>query len=132
MWGNFPLERQRLFSLIRKTEANGVLLISGDRHLAELAALPTNAAEGVGYPLYEATSSSLNQPSGNFTKTGVRFANEINPYRLGLTWFDVNYGNILIDWDSADPVIRVQICDEQGALVLQHRMLLSELRHRPK
>ncbi|MFM7056286.1 MAG: alkaline phosphatase D family protein [Planctomycetota bacterium] len=127
MWGNFPLERQRLFALIRKTRAKGVLMISGDRHLAELAALPADAAEGVGYPLCEATSSSLNQPSGNFTKTGVRFANEINPYRLGLTWFDVNYGNILIDWDSPDPVIRMQICDEQGTVVLQQRIQLSQL-----
>jgi alkaline phosphatase D len=128
MWGNFPLERQKLFALIRKIEASGVLMISGDRHLAELAGLPAEAAEGVGYPLYEATSSSLNMPSGNFTKTGVRFANEINPWRLGLTWFDVNYGNILIDWESPDPVIRLQICDEQGAVVLQQRTLLSQLR----
>lgn len=128
MWGNFPLERQRLFSLIRKTEAKGVVMISGDRHLAELAGLSADAVEGVGYPLYEATSSSLNQPSGNFTKTGVRFGNEINPYRLGLTWFDVNFGNILIDWEAADPVIRIQICDEQGTVVLQQRALLSELR----
>ncbi len=128
MWGNFPLERQKLFALIRKTEAKGALLISGDRHLAELAGLAADAAEGVGYPLYEATSSSLNQPSGNFTKTGVRFANEINPYRLGLTWFDVNFGNILIDWESEDPVIRIQICDLEGTVVLQQRTTLSQLR----
>lgn len=127
MWGNFPRERERLFGLIRSTAAKGVLLISGDRHLAELAGLPASSSEGVGYPLYEATSSSLNQPSGNFTKTGVRFANEINPYRLGLTWFDVNFGNILINWDEADPVIRMQISDEQGAVILQQRMRLSDL-----
>ena len=127
MWGNFPSERQRLFGLIRETGAEGVLLISGDRHLAELAALPAGGSEGVGYGLYEATSSSLNAPSGNFTKLGVRFANEINPYRVGLTWFDTNYGNILVDWSAADPVIRVQICDQSGAVVLQQRLLLSQL-----
>lgn len=132
MWGNFPRERERLFGLIKSTAAKGVLLISGDRHLAELAGLSAMSPEGVGYPLYEATSSSLNQPSGNFTKTGVRFANEINPYRLGLTWFDVNFGNILINWDEADPVIRMQICDEQGAVVLQQRMRLSELAPSPQ
>ncbi len=128
MWGNFPRERQRLFGLIRETAAEGVLLISGDRHLAELAALPAGASEGVGYLLYEATSSSLNAPSGNFTKLGVRFANEINPYRVGLTWFDTNYGNILVDWSAVDPVIRMQICDQSGAVVLQQRLLLSQLR----
>lgn len=127
MWGNFPRERARLFKLIRETRAEGVLLISGDRHLAELAALPPGTDEGVGYPLFEATSSSLNAPSGNFTKLGVRFANEINPYRVGLTWFDTNYGNILVDWSVSDPVIRMQICDQSGAVVLQQRMTLSQL-----
>ena len=111
-----------------RDEQIDVLLISGDRHLAELAALPAGGSEGVGYGLYEATSSSLNAPSGNFTKLGVRFANEINPYRVGLTWFDTNYGNILVDWSAADPVIRVQICDQSGAVVLQQRLLLSQLR----
>ena len=93
-----------------------------------MAALPAGASEGVGYLLYEATSSSLNAPSGNFTKLGVRFANEINPYRVGLTWFDTNYGNILVDWSAVDPVIRMQICDQSGAVVLQQRLLLSQLR----
>ena len=66
-------------------------------------------------------------PSGNYTKASVRFANEINPYRTGLTFFDVNYGNILIDWTVEDPVVRLQVCDEKGAVVLQQRNLLSEL-----
>lgn len=128
MWENFPRERQRLLTLIRTTAAEGVVLISGDRHLAEMAAVERTSSEGPGYPLYEVTSSSLNQPSGNFTKAGVRFANEINPYRRGLTFFDTNYGNILVDWSQPDPVIRLQICDEQGSVVLQQRLGLSELR----
>lgn len=130
MWGNFPRERQRLLTLLRTTAANGVVLISGDRHLAELAALDGNAEKGIGYPLFEVTSSSLNQPSGNRTGAGTRFANEINPYRVGLTYFDTNYGNILVDWADADPVIRLQICDERGTVVVQQRVRLSQLRPR--
>ncbi len=127
MWGNFPLERQRLFALIRQTKASGVVFLSGDRHLAEIARLPADDPLGVGYPLYDITSSSLNTPSGNFTKAGTRFANEINRYRVGLTYFDTNFGTILIDWESADPLIRCQVRDEQGAVVLQQRIRLSEL-----
>lgn len=127
MWGNFPKERARLFRLLRETKASGVLMISGDRHLAELAALPASDPSGTGYPVFEATSSSLNAPSGNFTKAGIRFANEINPYRVGLTFFDINYGNLTIDWTAEDPVIRLQVCDEKGAVVLQQRALLSQL-----
>ena len=130
MWGKFPNERDRLFRVIRDSGAGGVVMISGDRHLSEIAALPHDDAKGIGYPLYEVTSSSLNAPSGNFTKAGVRFANEINPYRVGLTFFDVNFGNITIDWAAEDPVVRLQVCDEQGTVVLQQRVLVSQLRRK--
>ncbi len=129
-WGNFPAERRRLFRTIRESGATGVVLLSGDRHLAEIARLPVPHPDTVGYPLYDVTSSSLNAPSGNFTKAGVRFANEINSYRMGLTYFDVNFGTILIDWNAADPVVRLQVRDLEGGVVLQQRVKLSELRPR--
>ena len=34
---------------------------------------------------------------------------------------------VLIDWTVEDPVIRLQVCDEKGAVVLQQRNRLSEL-----
>ena len=105
-------------------------MISGDRHLAEIAGLSKADGLSIGYPLYEVTSSSLNAPSGGFTKAGVRFSNEINPYRVDLTFFDVNYGNIVIDWSAADPIVRLQVCDEAGAVVLQQRASLSQLQPR--
>lgn len=124
IWGNFPHERTRLFQLIRETKASGVVMLSGDRHLAEISRLNP---EVVGYPIFDVTSSSLNAPSGNKTKAGVRFANEMNRSRVGLTYFDTNSGMILIDWTQADPVLRLQVCDEQGGVVLQQRVKLSEL-----
>ena len=128
MWGNFPRERERLLKLIREARAEGVVFISGDRHLAEISVLAADRAEGPGYPLFDVTSSSLNTPSGNFTKAGVRFANEINSYRVGLTYFDVNYGSIQIDWEERDPLVRLQVRDEKGDVVLQQRVRLSQLR----
>ncbi len=125
-WGNFPLERKRLLNLIRDTKAKGTIVISGDRHLAEMMRLAPDAA-GIGYPLYEVTSSSLNAPSGNFTKAGIRFANEINSYRVGLTYFDTNFGFIDIDWSQPSPLIRVQVRDEKGGVVLQQRVQLDDL-----
>lgn len=126
-WGNFPNERNRLFRLIRGTKAKGVVVISGDRHLAEISRLPAEHPAGVGYTLFDVTSSSLNAPSGNMNKAGVRFANEINSYRVGLTYFDVNFGSIHIDWDAIDPVIRCQVRDEKGGVMLQQRLKLSQL-----
>ena len=56
-WANFPRERQRLYKLIRDTKAAGLVLLSGDRHLAELSLMDGD----VGYPLYDLTSSGMNQ-----------------------------------------------------------------------
>ena len=62
-WSNLPHERQRLFDLLRSTGANGVILLSGDRHWSELSVLEKE----LDYPLYELTSSSLNQVSSRDT-----------------------------------------------------------------
>lgn len=131
MWGNFPRERQRLLRLLRDSNAGGVVLLSGDRHLAEIARLNVDHTDSIGYPLFDITSSSLNHPSGNFTKAGTRFANEINSYRVGLTYFEVNSGMIHIDWDQPDPVVRMQVRDAAGDVVLQQRVSLSQLQPKP-
>lgn len=123
-WGNFPLQRKKLFELIRDSQAKGVVLLSGDRHLAEIMRLPADEF-GISYPITEVTSSSLNAPSGNMTRAGVRFANEINRYRVGLTYFDVNFGGIEIDWDQTPPLARVQVRDEKGGVVLQQKIRLE-------
>lgn len=127
-WGNFPRERERLLDLLRESQTTGVVFLSGDRHLAEISRLPATDERGASYPLYDVTSSSLNVPSGNLTKSGVRFANEVNSYRIGLTYFEANFGTIAIDWDKQDPIIRLQVRDTTGDVVLQQRVTLSELR----
>ncbi|MEO1512965.1 MAG: alkaline phosphatase D family protein, partial [Planctomycetota bacterium] len=64
-WATMPRERERMLRLIRKTGAEGVVVISGDRHRADLSRYDHRLAErGEGvrldYPLYDLTSSSLN------------------------------------------------------------------------
>ena len=126
-WGNFPLQRQRLLDLLRESKAAGVIFLSGDRHLAEISRRPVRRGLGPSYPLYDVTSSSLNVPSGNITKAGTRFANEVNSYRIGLTYFEANFGTIDIDWGKPDPIIRLQVRDTEGEVVLQQRVAMSEL-----
>ena len=127
VWNNFPHERTRFFKLIHETRSNGVIILSGDRHLAEISQIPPSQENELGYPLIDVTSSSLNAPSGNRTKSGVRFVNQINSYRLGLQYFDTNFGTILIDWEQPDPVVRLQVREEKGQVVLQHRVTISQL-----
>jgi len=50
-WSNLPGERRRMIDLIAKTQANGVIFVSGDRHWADLSV----QTEGVPYPLFALT-----------------------------------------------------------------------------
>ncbi|WP_299455478.1 alkaline phosphatase D family protein [uncultured Microscilla sp.] len=81
-WANFPKERQRFLDLIAKTRAKNVVLISGDRHIAEVSKYE---AGNLSYPLYEITSSGL-------THTWGRKATEKNKYREGELMIALNFG----------------------------------------
>ena len=116
-WANLPRERKRLFRLIRDTQASGVILISGDRHLAELSRLE---ADVIGYPLFELTSSGMNSAG----------AGEGDPNRYRVTpdnYRRDNFGTIVIDWARSDPLIRLQIRGVQGEAAMEHAISLSEL-----
>jgi len=108
-WANFPRERQRLFDLIRSSKANGVVLLSGDRHLAEISSLP--AAE-VGYPLYEITSSGLNSAM----KLAGKVITENNEFRSVDVVFDDNFGVIGIRRDDRGITLALRIYRADGSL----------------
>ena len=100
-WMNLPHERERLYRLIRETGAEGVVFLSGDRHLAELSMMDG----GAGYPFYDLTSSGLNQAAKSWRPQ------EVNRHRVAtMNWGD-NFGLITIDWDRPDPRISLQIRD---------------------
>ena len=117
-WGLMPHQRERLFDLIRKTKANGVICISGDRHHAEISRLPAGV---VGYPIYDVTSSSLNEPS--------QWRNELNEHRVGVVYHPENFGMIQIDWQADDPTIRLQVRSMKNDVVLQTKTSLNKLQH---
>ncbi len=108
-WGNLPLERQRLFDTIRASNANGVVLLSGDRHFGALyRETPVS-----GYPLHEITSSGLNiVPS---ILDGIYWnLREPGPNRLGGVHVVANYGVVDIDW--RDRTITLAVHDESGGV----------------
>lgn len=114
-WGNFPKAKKRLFRLIQESGAR-VVLISGDRHHAEISKLSESPA---GYPLYEVTSSGLTE------KSTIR--DEVNDLRVGEVFTERNFGVLEIDWSLADPAIRLQIRNEEGIPVLDVPLSLSQL-----
>jgi alkaline phosphatase D len=121
-WANLPHERTRLLKLLRKTGAEGAVILSGDRHLAELSRLDGDAVNGIGYPLYDLTSSGLNRGGGGSS-------DEPNRHRIGRNIRHNNFGKITINWAADDPVITLQVLDDTGGSAFRYDIRLSDLRH---
>ncbi|MFN7137783.1 MAG: alkaline phosphatase D family protein [Limisphaerales bacterium] len=117
-WMNFPAERQRLFNLIKETKASGIIFLSGDRHFAEISMMDA----GVGYPIYDFTSSGLNQAAKKWRRL------ENNQHRVAAMNFDDNFGLIAVDWNKPDPIVSMQVLDLDGDVRINQKLPLSVLR----
>lgn len=114
-WANFPNERQRLAALIREKRANGVLVVSGDMHYADLSRWEVPGS----YPIWDLTSSGL---------TEVWDIPTPNARRVGQVFADVNFGLVDLDFSTPVPSVQLSIRDVKGDTRLQHRLSLDELR----
>jgi len=102
-WKTLPHERQRLIDLIDQSSSDTVLFISGDRHRAGLYQLSSDSGKNI----FEMTSSSLNLSFTNEEEAG--------PLRIGPTFVDENYGEILLN--KLTNKIIVNLKDNQGKVV---------------
>ena len=113
-WSTMPEERQRLFDLIEKTDATGVVFLSGDRHAAYIY-----EQDGVlPYAANELTSSSLN----------VSFATELDELderQIGAAFPPENYGAVEIDWEGR--TITLKVNDNAGATMRENTIGFAEI-----
>jgi alkaline phosphatase D len=116
-WGNFPRARARLFELLRSSGTPGVVLVSGDRHFAELSRFDD---PGIGYPLHELTSSGLTHAYSN--------ADESNRHRVGNLYPKLNFGVVRVDWGSREAILEARGSD--GGLPIQTKVSLDRLRRK--
>lgn len=93
-WGNMPLERTKLINTIAESKANGVFILSGDRHVCEISKIKL---DNMPYPIYDITSSGLTH---SYTNVGE----EENPYRVSeligkknFTLLNFNFSNKTVD-----------------------------------
>ncbi len=116
-WGNFPHERQRLIDLLRDTDVEGVLLLSGNVHYAEVSGL-----EVLDYPLIELTASGL-------THVNEGYAAMPNAYRVGGPVVDLNFGMVEIEWDAAGgPRVTISLRNVSGDVPFAYSFELEKLR----
>ena len=97
-WGNFPQARKKLLQLI-ETSGKKVLIISGDRHIAEFS---KHASPHLAYPLYDFTSSGI-------THTWSEVWEEENHLRVGSLVIEKTFGLIKIEWNNSLPKITMEI-----------------------
>lgn len=97
-WANFPAEQQRLFDLIKKTQANGVIFISGDVHYSEISMIKKDGF----YPIYDFTSSGITSK--------WHFATP-NKNRIEGPVMENHFGLITFDWDPKNPTAKLECID---------------------
>ena len=95
-WGNLPHERARLLALVAETGAEGVILLSGDRHVGGLYHEPAAAP----YGLYEITSLGPQHDLSRGDRGGAA------PARRGLRCH--NFGTIDIDWWAGEVSLSIR------------------------
>jgi len=113
-WANFPSEQKRMLELIRKTQASGVLFISGDVHYAEISELISE----ISYPIYDITSSGITETWEFATPNSNRIEGPV---------MENNFGLITIEWNSNDPKIKMEIWDYRNNQRIEHTISLSEI-----
>jgi len=113
-WANFPKARNRLFELLRKTGANNPIILSGDRHIAEISYLKI---KGMQAPLYDITSSGL-------THHGAPRL-EPNQHRTGGVFFTKNFGILDVDLGISSVQVTAEFRNEAGES-LQRTPILME------
>jgi hypothetical protein len=83
--------------------------------------LPPETDGGPFYPVYDVTSSGLNQ-------TGL--PDEPNRFRVAgdSVYNQPNFGWIAIDWEQEDPTIKLEIRDLDGQVVREVQTTLNALK----
>ncbi|MBX2828579.1 MAG: alkaline phosphatase family protein [Flavobacteriaceae bacterium] len=89
-WGNFPAEIAKMENLLRNAKAKNILMVSGDRHMAEIS---RKKIKGLAYPMIDFTTSGM-------THTWIDGATEGNRYRISNVIKHLNFGVLRFDLDA--------------------------------
>jgi alkaline phosphatase D len=97
-WGNFPSEVDKLQSTIVKSNAKGVVLLSGDRHISEFS---KTKISDLSFPLIDFTSSGL-------THSYNSFKSEKNKYRVQDVISEISFGILKFDFKTHEITMQMR------------------------
>ena len=96
-WGNMPNEVEKLKNIILKTKAKNTIILSGDRHIAEISKIKI----GTKKPLIDFTSSGL-------THAYTGFTGEENPFRINKVVHEINFGLLKFDFKNKKVLFEIR------------------------
>ncbi len=111
-WANFPLARTRFLDLLVKTKVKNAVILSGDRHIAEISRMDL---QGLDYSLYDITASGL-------THTYKGKSEESNRWRSGKLLQEKNFGIIKINWSEEEPILTIEVRGEDNDLFMEQQI----------
>jgi alkaline phosphatase D len=114
-WERYPRAKARLFEVFARSGASGIVLLSGDRHLAELSC---STVPGLRYPLFELTSSGMTH---SYTTVG----DEPNSLRVGNLYSELNFGLVRVDPERRLVILAVRGVADTPAF--EHVLRLDDL-----
>jgi alkaline phosphatase D len=110
-WRNFPASYERLMAAIRSSPAKNIIIISGDRHFAELSRQSIGDKD-----IWEITASGMTH---SFRGAGGDKRNA-NALRVGPILDRLNYGLITMDGQS----VRIQVKDLNRTAIIDQTITL--------
>jgi alkaline phosphatase D len=120
-WLDYPGEQAELLDFIRDRKIDGVLFLSGDRHLTELIRLERPGQ----YPLYDYTSSPL---TAGVLALGDDHPEKNNPHRVpGTLLNEHTFGMLRFEGPPAGRRVRLQAYDKAGAMKWERVISASEI-----
>ena len=96
-WGNHPSEVKKMYETLKKAKSKNILIVSGDRHLAEFS---VNKDAELPYELVDFTTSGL-------THTYPESPDTPNRYRVGKLVKDLNFG--VLRFDLEDQKVHLEV-----------------------
>lgn len=95
-WGNMPNEVNKLKKTIANSKAKGVIILSGDRHIAEIS---QTQLSGMPYPLIDITSSGLTHSYSSYSgePNKYRVSNVVPKKNFGLLKFDLKNNKVTFE-----------------------------------
>eukprot|EP01012_Entosiphon_sulcatum_P020000 TRINITY_DN24982_c0_g1_i1.p1 TRINITY_DN24982_c0_g1~~TRINITY_DN24982_c0_g1_i1.p1 ORF type:complete len:404 (+),score=25.29 TRINITY_DN24982_c0_g1_i1:28-1239(+) len=127
-WRQYPAMRQRLLDMIAELEVPGVIFLSGDVHFAELSRIP---CPGIGYPLYELTSSGMTHAWGHELPRWQTWLLRVGlpaRFRVGHAYFENNWGLVEFDWDSEPQTVTLSAYGNNLSKIISQTLAIDELR----